>query len=256
MHKRKKIAVFLVGIMLVVGGRMFRSCQLKQKVKPGVEFLARQEKYPIHKIERHIKKNQENLMKKRLEEQKEQIEKGEIDVWSLFSNIMILGDSRAVGFDVFGCLPPNQVVAAGGNNINAIEEAVPKIREMNPAAVFLCYGVNDIGIGTWETPEKYASAYIKIVKKMQKTFPGIKFYVNSTLPTEERAFQKNPRWKRIPEYNRVLKEACEKNHIGYVDCTKILEEHSDLYDVDDGIHMRKEFYPYWGTQMIQTLEAR
>lgn len=75
--------------------------------------------------------------------------------------------------------------------------------------------------------------------------------VSSILPAQDPAFDRSKRWRDIPEWNVVLKEACVENGILYADCDRLYEEYPKLWD-PDGIHFREAFYPYWSSLLIAT----
>ena len=51
----------------------------------------------------------------------EQLESGQINVWSLFDDAVILGDSRVVGYEFYDFLPDERVLAEGGATIRNVE---------------------------------------------------------------------------------------------------------------------------------------
>lgn len=174
------------------------------------------------------------------------------DVWGTFQNYMLLGDSRAVGFYYYEFLDTNRVLADGGDTILKIEEHMDEIVAMQPRYVFLCYGINDIGIGFWPTPEEYSEAYMECIAALKERLPDAVVVVAATLPARDPAFELNSAWYNIPEYNVDLAAACEENGVIFADNSAIAEAHADLWDVD-GIHLRPDFYPYWGKNLLEAV---
>ena len=92
-------------------------------------------------------------------------------LWDSFEDYVFLGDSRVVGYDVFGYLPSERVLAEAGDTINSISDNMDTIRELSPKYIFISYGINDIGIGYWPTKEEYAAAFADKLHDLQKAVP-------------------------------------------------------------------------------------
>ena len=45
------------------------------------------------------------------------------------------------------------------------------MKALNPKAVFLCFGLNDVGIGLWPTGEEYAAECDKQIAALQAELP-------------------------------------------------------------------------------------
>ncbi len=183
------------------------------------------------------------------EERREQLLDGSIDVWSLFGESVIMGDSRAVGFYLYEYIPQSRVLAAGGNTIRSIMEHQEELLSLSPETLFLCYGLNDVSVGYWNSPQEYEKEYQEILIQLKELLPNTEIYVNSILPAQAAGLAVQSAWGNIPEYSDAVKEMCKANDIGWVDCDGIVSEYVDLYD-EDGIHVQREFYPYWAAQMM------
>ena len=170
-------------------------------------------------------------------------------LWDSFEDYVFLGDSRVVGYDVFGYLPSERVLAEAGDTINSISDNMDTIRELSPKYIFISYGINDIGIGYWPTKEEYAAAFADKLHDLQKAVPDAQIYVNSIIPAREDAAQTYTIWQGIPDYSEAVRQMCEEEGIPFIDNSSILEEHPDLYAAD-GVHMQSEFYQYWGENQL------
>lgn len=177
------------------------------------------------------------------------LESDETAVWSAFNDAAILGDSRAVGFYFWEFVPEDRVLAKGGGMITDVPEYLDTLKTLQPEEVFLCFGLNDIGIGTWPVAEDYAEVYAENVELLMEALPDAEIYVNSTLPAVGVGLNADPDYPRIGEYNEALKAMCEEKGYHYIDNTPMAEEHEDLYQ-EDGLHVQKDFYIYWATNMI------
>ena len=177
------------------------------------------------------------------------------DIWALMDNAVVMGDSRAVGYDVFGFMPSERVIAGAGNTIRKIEEGYPQLKELQPDLIYLCYGINDISIGFWKTPEEYAAEYKEILLDLKEVVPDAEIYVSSILPVSAQAVAENntPVWGRTEEYNVVVEKMCAEAGVGFVSNTDIALAEDNLYS-GDGIHISPPFYQKWvANLMIQRL---
>ena len=86
-------------------------------------------------------------------------------------------------------------------------------------------------------------------KLLLDSIPNATVFVNSIIPAVDPAFEKSEKWRNIPDWNTAIKAHCEEESVPYIDISGVIEEHKDLYDID-GIHMKKEFYPFWAIAMI------
>lgn len=182
----------------------------------------------------------------------EQVRSGEIDIWSMFRDYVILGDSRAVGFWSFDFLSYDNCLAGGGDTIRNIAEHMDEIIALDPKYIFLCYGLNDVSIGYWSEPEDYVEEIMQIIADLQEKLPDATVVVSSILPAVDPAFELSSKWRRIPEFSAAVGKACEEAGVIFVDNDAISAEHSDLWQ-PDGIHVRQEFYPYWAQNLIVAL---
>ena len=191
-------------------------------------------------------------MQQEREERMEQMLSGEIDVWSLFTDFVLMGDSRAVGFSYYDYMSENRVIAGGGWIIRDIITNLPAVQAINPTSIFLCFGLNDTSIGYWDTGEEYAAEYLDVLNTLQSTFPNANIYVNSILPARDPAFELSSKWYEIPDYSAAVERMCEANGYAFVNNDAIAEEYAYMYD-PDGIHLQREFYPYWAANMMLTV---
>lgn len=236
------VILVIVILVLVLTGHKKQD----EDTKSGVEYLKTLESKDVSVIEQSIKE----LEKK---EQKAALESGELTVWEQFQDYAILGDSRTMGFDQYGFLPSERILAHGGATIEDIPDYMDSLKTLNPSYVFLCYGLNDVSIGYWDNPQDYAEDLGKAVESIKEELPNAEVFVNSIFPARDPAFEQSEAWRDIPEYNEVIKAYCEEQGYPYIDNTEIIEEHSDLYD-DDGIHLQEEFYEYWAINMLTEVQ--
>lgn len=239
-------AVVVIAAVLVRAGGLRRGSH--GDTSRGIAYLEDLERAGVERVDNVLAERRAKQIEKERQERIEQLASGEVDVWSLFQDYVIVGDSRAVGFSVWGFLLDERVLADGGWTIRDLKERIPDIVAINPSQIFLCFGLNDVGIEYWETPEEYAAEYREVLQELQAALPNADIYVNSILP--EMGYENERRKERIPQFSEAVKKMCEEAGFAFVDNDEIAAQYADLYDPVDGIHFRKEFYPIWAANMM------
>lgn len=217
----------------------------------GINYIRSLEAKNPEDVEQILKAQREAKIREMRDERLRELESGEISVWTLFEDYVILGDSRAVGFYYFGFLPESRVLAEGGSTIRTLREHIPQVVEMNPANIFLCYGLNDVSIGYWDTPEAYVTEFRQTIADIQSQLPDASIFVSSILPARDPAFDTAPIWREIPTFSAAVREMCDTiDRCYYVDNDAIAQEYADLWDSEDGVHVNKAFYDHWAANLI------
>ena len=217
----------------------------------GIRYLSAQAAKSPDVVDEKFKEKKLAELRATLDVKRQQLLNGEVDVWTLFDDYALMGDSRAYGFFYYGFMPDERVFAKPGATINMIPERLDELKLLNPSRIYLCFGMNDTGVGLWTTPESYAAAYQEVLETVKKELPDVTIYVNSILIAKDPAFKQNSAWRNIPAYSQAVKEMCEREGYIYVDNSNLEEAYLNLWD-SDGIHFQKSFYPHWATNMILT----
>ncbi len=251
------LVLLLVLVLLVVlAARMGRSAGTPEEpaadFAPGLAYLQALEEKDPEGVERTIKEYRQQELLLMREERIRQLESGEISVWSLFDDYVLLGDSRAVGFEHYNFLDSERVMAEAGATILALQEHIPDIVSKNPSYLFLCYGLNDVSIGIWPTPEDYAAEFSAIIDEIYAELPDVKIIISSILPARDPAFARASAWYDIPEYSAAVETMCAEKGCFYVNNDEISETYADMWEVD-GIHLMYTFYPYWATNLMMAV---
>jgi len=186
---------------------------------------------------------------KEIEEQEEKIDSGEVDIWSLFDDSVVMGDSRAVGFSYFHFMREDHVLASSGNTIRNIEPHIETLKSISPSTVYICYGLNDTGMGFWKDGDEYGAELVEIFNKLKAALPNTTFVASSILPTTQAAINRSPVWGKTVDFDRGLKEACEKTGVIYADNNELAAECMEEYWEVDGIHLKSTFYPLWAKNL-------
>lgn len=221
-------------------------------IRQGVAYLQGLEQGDVTEIENTLKEYRRQQMQAERQERLEQLVNGEVDVWTLFEDCVIMGDSRGVGFSLYGFMPENRVFANSGAHVTDVVSHLEELKQLNPATIFLAFGVNDIPSGVWSTPEEYAAAYVDTCRTLMDEIPGVMVFANSVLDVKEFAYGNMPQLGELASYNAALQTACLENGVGFVDNDNLFQNYSDLWEVD-GIHLTATLYPYWASNMIMAL---
>ena len=245
-NPRKRLLAELAAVVVIIGIVIFIALSgqniATDDIKDGRAYIEGLEATDTASVEEQVKEL-------RKEERKAALESGDMDVWSQFTDIAILGDYRAVGFYSYNLVDQSRVFATGGATIRDIEQYTDQLAALNPSSIIFCYGLNDISIGYWDNVDDYIAEQDQIIADLQAAMPNTTIYINSIIPAIDPAFERSEKWRDIPDWNDAIRKHCQENNIPYIDITEDVEAHEDLYDVD-GIHMQKAFYEYWAIDMI------
>lgn len=248
-QKRIRIGLAAGGAVLVIGLIVFALRPSNDASAAGLEYLENQAAADITQIEKDVtaKKN-EHLI--------ESVKNGDTSIFSLYRNSLILGDSRVYGFDSYGFVPGEQVLAAAGTTIANIEDNLEIIQRMQPQVMYFSYGVNDMGlqIGSDRGENGYAQVYEEQIDKALSVSPNSQIVVNSIIPVTQAAKERSPRWDQAEDYNRQIQEMCERRGWTYVDNTDLADNGNAPIYQGDGVHFLPDFYPVWASNML--FEAR
>ncbi len=221
-------------------------------LEPGLAYLQRLEDRQPQEVEAVLKQQRQEKLQAQREAMLDELMNGDVDVWSLFEDYALLGDSRAVGFWYFDYLPQERVLSEGGATIRTVSKWMEELKALNPSHIFLCFGLNDVSIGYWDTPEEYTAEYLEVIKNLQTELPNATVYVSSILPARDPAFNRASAWRRIPEFSRAVGQMCQENGIPFADNDAISEQWPEYWD-PDGIHVRPAFYPYWAKNLLRAM---
>ena len=239
----------IIVLAVSLGGSGQEQDPAETETAAGVQFLKELEAQDPTVVDEEIKVLHQQRIQELREERLQQLESGEVSVWSLFEDYVLLGDSRAVGFYFYEYLPESRVLAEAGATILNLEEHIPDLVKINPSTLFLCYGLNDVGIGIWSTPEEYVTDYARVIEEIRKELPDVEIYISSILPARDPAFEQSSAWYDIPQYSNAVKEMCREIDCYFVDNDALAEKYADLWE-PDGIHVQRDFYLHWAANMM------
>lgn len=251
------VLVLVIVLAAVIGRRSGTADQRAEAVREtdaalsaGMTFLKSRESLDPQTVDDVLKEQRRQKLLAMRDQLQARLEADETAVWSMFEDYMLLGDSRAYGYEFYSYMPEDRVRAYGGANIRAILEFLDDVKAMNPSSLYVCYGVNDIGIGIWPTAEEYAAELQEILGQVHQELPEVSVYVSAILPVKDPAYDQCAEWYNIPQYNAALQKMCdETDGVWFVDCADLIDLYGDMVE-PDGIHLQFTFYPHWAARLI------
>ncbi|MBQ9061312.1 MAG: hypothetical protein IJ121_00585 [Eubacterium sp.] len=195
------------------------------------------------------KQEEQELLEQSVNETMAQVESGAIDVWSLFGDVFILGDSRSEPFSYYGLLDESRVFAIKGANLRKADQGVSQAQAANAQNLIFTFGLNDAS-GNWPTAQDYIAKYEEVIQQYRAVLPDAKIYIASVAGVTEHAINGNPTLAQLPAYNQEIRNLCDQKGYVYIECESLLTEHEDLYE-PDGEHFTRALYEFWGRLMIR-----
>ena len=226
------------------------------EVREGLSVLARLEEQDPADVDTILRERTDEFRRLQIAAGREQAFRERIDaleegsVWEHFSDYLILGDSRALGFEVFHFLDPSRVLADGGLTIRDVPGFLDEIKTRNPRYVFLCFGLNDAGIGYWDTAEAYAAEMVERIGQLRQAAPDVRIVISSILPATESAMERSPSWRKIPAFSEAVRALCGSDGVAFADNDEIAARYMDTLWDEDGVHVDDGFYPYWAKNLL------
>ncbi|MEL7565806.1 MAG: SGNH/GDSL hydrolase family protein [Dehalobacterium sp.] len=176
----------------------------------------------------------------------------EEDVKLKFKNSVFMGDSITEGFAVNEILPKEWVIAGAGATAGFTYDDIGALVEKKPDYVFIMLGSDDMLMPVDDPKELFRNDLTKLINKIKEELPDCKIYLQSITPVTQEALRQEPRYKRIEEYNKLLKELAGKLSVNYADIGALAKENPDLF-AEDGVHFKKEFYQLWLRELSKSL---
>lgn len=223
--------------------------------KEARKYLTEQGQKDVTVLQTRLQEKRQQETEARIQEEIRKIDSGEQSVYSLFRNAVLLGDSRIYGFKSLGLLSYDQVFAEAGWTIDNIPGVVDAVTAQSPDVIYLSFGVNDMGmqIGRALGPDGYGQTYEQYVKQLLEKNPNAKVVVNSILDPTPQAIERSPNWANVADYNRQIREMCERNGWLYVDNASLTAGGNAPIYQEDGVHFLFDFYPQWARHMLSAI---
>ncbi len=258
---RKRILVIAVAALALVLLIIFLSIRLYRRsagreaaLEEGVAYLQELEKGDPSKVDDRLARMEEEKIQRNLENYRQLLLQNPDEVWNQFTDLVIVGDSRAEGFEVYEYLTSERVMAEKGLQIDYLYEESTRhtLETLQPTKIWLLFGTNDIGNSTdpaWQ--DQWIEDYRQAIRDLQELLPNATIFVEAILPVTEAAAAEDPTYNNIETVNKALEKMCKEVGARYEDDGDLLKEHPEYFE-PDGIHMNHTFYPVWATNMLMT----
>ena len=254
---RKQILIVVIAAAAVVTGVIIflatRGGADAEAISQGREYLVQMEQGDPASVDDRLAQIEEEKVQANLDALRQSLLDDPEQVWSQFTDFVIIGDSRAEGFDAYEFLPMDRVLAEKGLLISYLysDEVRLALQTLQPTKIWLVFGNNDIGDSLnpgWL--ENWVGNYREAVEEIQNLLPNATVFVCSVLPviepSSEEAF-----FDAIPDVNEALAGMCAQTGAVFEDASPQLEGHPEYYE-PDGMHFTYDFYPVWATDMLMT----
>lgn len=188
----------------------------------------------------------------RAEELARKLESGELSLKYLFKDTLFVGDSIMVGFSDYKLVNSGNVIAGVGEMLNPhLGDNLQKIIDYNPEALFLHYGLNEMGEEAFFLDQFIADLRTDL-KTLKEELPYTKIVVMALWPIKDSAVAKKARLARQPAYNEAIRKLCVELGVAYDERSELFAANPDLYQAD-GIHCVSQMYRIWATALIREM---
>lgn len=257
-HKKslnfKNSLLVITALCVVIAGVTIwamRSASTQSK-KEGLAYLNTQASKNLDDVQNKLNERKAAEQQAQIDQEIDNINSDAASIWPMFDNSVILGDSRAEGFKSFDFLPDSIVLAEIGAQIKRIPEFAETIGTRKPEVIYLCYGLNDVlsNVGMENGPDGYGQLYESYIKQLLEKSPNSKIVVCSIIPASPSAIAANPGYEKTADFDRQVKEMCERNGWTYVDANSLVSDPS-VYE-PDGEHFVRSAYDEWGKMLLKS----
>lgn len=125
------------------------------------------------------------------------------------------------------------------------------IKAMGVNRVFICLGLNDIGI---YTKNEYLNNYLVLINRIRKEVPEIQIVILSVTPLTAEGERKILYNAKIDEYNNELALFANDNNCYFIDIASVLKNSegylADNLSSDNYCHLMPEAYELWIDYML------
>ena len=171
------------------------------------------------------------------------------------SDSFFLGNAQFIAVGSYG-VADTLVPISSPNSIHSLykgEISQPQdiIADMGASKVFICLGLNDVGI---YTQNEYLNNYSILINRIRKVSPDTQIAIISVTPLTLEGERKVLYNAKIDEYNNALISFANENGCYFLDITTILKDEegylADELSSDNYCHLMPEAYDKWIDHML------
>ena len=169
----------------------------------------------------------------------------------LFSNCIVVGNSRAKNAVDCGIMTEKEVIYVSGQPAEAFGDPVAQGASLYKPKTVLILGLNDLG---YYKSDSYAfkEDYAKLIDIYYSINPNSTLYLQEILPVPDEAAPYFWRYKQIPVFCDRIKELAEEKNCVYLSKTSDYADFS-LINSEDHAHYGKEYYFLWAQVIANEL---
>lgn len=233
------VKIALAGIIIVSGiglaNYLYKEYYDESYISPekGVAKIKELEAVNIDSIKDKIENNSNDI------DEEKSNKKEDLDFNKVFEDSVIMGDSRSEGLTEYGILDTSSVVAYKGRTVIKAKDDVYTTKGLAPSNIFMTYGMNDLEM--FSNAKDFINKYKELIKEVQSEVPGANIYVTSIIPTEQKAMDRQPKFKNVYSFNKAIEDMCNELNVKFIDVNDSINKGSNLYETD-GIHFKLDFY--------------
>lgn len=250
-RSRSGISFRMIAVLVVIAVGVvffFTHRQSRPDTSEGIAYIQNQNQKSVDEISEHIYQRKEQEI---IDQTETALQDPDTNVYNLFNDFVMFGDSRVYGYITTGALDPSRVLADGGATIHNIPDYLSVIEQLRPKNIFLSYGVNDMGLEIGSEEGGYGAQYEAEIQKILEIVPGANIYVNSIIPAQPFRVETSPSWGNVDAYNAEIKKMCKRNKWHYIDNDPLADGgNANIYQ-EDGVHFLFDFYPVWARHMLE-----
>lgn len=162
------------------------------------------------------------------------------------ADIVFFGDSLIYYGDFASVFPDKKVCNLGlrGDTIQGLTDRVEQVKLLEPKAVYLMAGINDVAS---KTAVEFRDLYESLIKTLKEQNPTTALIVFNMLPVNDEDFTISCKNVQVLRYNEEIASLCVKHGLSYIDLFIAFERSGKLLKemTIDGIHLTYKAYGKW-----------
>ena len=170
---------------------------------------------------------------------------------SLYSDTVIVGNSRAESIVRCGLLTQNEVIWEWAAHVDEVMDIVVQAANLYRKNVLFIFGVNDLGYYTYRTND-FKRDYGALIDAYREINPTGEIYIQEIIPVNEAYRFRWYNMDRVVDYNAVLRELCEEKGCTFVSSVQYAIEEF-LLDDGAGVHYNYQYHLYWAQTMANQM---
>lgn len=169
---------------------------------------------------------------------------------SLFSDTIIIGNSRARSILDSGILTENEVIFQWAATVDEMMDVTLQGARLYRGKVLFILGVNDLGYYKADV-EGFKQDYIALIEAYREVNPDGEIYIQEIIPIHEAYRYRWYNMDRVVDYNAALREMCEETGCTFVSAVKYAFE--EFLSDDTGAHYDRRYHIYWAQEMANQM---